>query len=188
MFNSPPPPPPPPHTHIGEWWTGDVDDIQGDLLNDIITSENLFQLVKEPTHIVGQSLSCIDLVITDQPNIINDCCIVSSLHTRCRHQINHIELNVTNHPPPPYVRRIWHYQRANGNAIKRAMNSINWERELSKLSNQPDEQAKFFSKTLLNIFSNFNPNKYEKMRPRDPPWFTKHIKSAYKKIPKNIVM
>ena len=131
------PPPSHPHPHIGEWWTGDVDDIQGDLLNDIITSENLFQLAKVPTHIIGQSLFCIVLVITDQPNIINDCCIVPSLHTRCRHQINHIELNVPNPPPPPYVRRIWHYQRAN-----------NWERELSKLSNPPNEQAKFFSKTF----------------------------------------
>ena len=169
------------NSHQKQWWGGDTDDMQGDLLNDIIASENLFQLVKEPTHITGSSLSCIDLVITDQPNLINNCAIMPSLHTRCHHQINHVELNIKNPPPPSYIRRIWHYQRAKENLIKKAITSFNWERELGKLTDRPNEQAKFFSETLLNIFSNFIPNQYKTIKPRDPPWFSKNIKIAYRK-------
>ena len=174
--------------HIGdfncrqkEWWVGDTDDTQGNLLNEIVTSENLSQLVNEPTHIVGPSRSCIDLVITDQPNLINDCHILPSLHTRCHHQINHVEISIINPPPPPYIRRIWHYQRANKNSINTSINSFDWERTLSDLSDEPDKQAEFFSETLLNIFSNFIPNENKKIKPRDPPWFTKNIKRTYQR-------
>ena len=113
--------------HQQEWWAGDNDDTQGNLLNEIITSENLFQLVNEPTHIVGPHRSCIDLVITDQPNLVNNCSVLPSLHTSCHHQINHVELNISNPPPPSYIRRIWHYQRANEDSINRAINFFNWE-------------------------------------------------------------
>ena len=174
--------------HIGDfncrqksWWDGDNDDAPGNLLNEIITSENFSQLVSEPTHIIGPHRSCIDLVLTDQPNIVNDCSVLPSLHTRCHHQINHIELCIENPPPPPYVRRIWHYQRAQRNAIKSAINSFNWEHKLLEYSNDPNKQAEFFSETLLNIFSNFIPNEHKKVKPRDPPWFTKNIKSTYQK-------
>ena len=163
------------------WWVGDNDDAQGDLLNDIITSENFVQLVNEPTHIMGSNLSCIDLVLTDQPNLINECSVLPSLHTRCHHQVNHVELNLSNPPPPSYSRRIWHYQRANEDMIKRSITSFNWERELTALSDSPNEQVKFFTKTLMNIFSNFIPNECKTIKPRDPPWFTKNIKSAYRK-------
>ena len=89
-----------------EWWGGDDDNVPGNLLNEIITSQNFSQLVTEPTHIIGPHLSCIDLVITDQPDFVNECSILPSLHSCCHHQINHIELNVTNPPPEPYFRRI----------------------------------------------------------------------------------
>ena len=167
--------------HQKKWWVDDINDTPGDLLNEVITSENLFQMVNEPTHIVGAHRSCIDLVITDQPNLVNDCGILPSLHTRCHHQINNVEINLLNPPPPPYIRRIWHYQRANKNAIITAIESFNWKRSLSSLSDQPSKQAEFFSETLLNIFSNFIPNEYRKIKPRDPPWFTKNIKRTYQR-------
>ena len=167
--------------HQKEWWAGDNDDTEGNLLNEIITDENLSQLVTEPTHIIGTHRSCLDLVFTDQPNLVNDCRILPSLHTRSHHQLNHVEINISNPPPPPYNRRIWHYQRANKNSIKASIESFDWQKKLSDLSDQPNKQADFFSETLLNIFSNFIPNEQRKIKPRDPPWFTKNIKSTYKR-------
>ena len=102
-----------------DWWDGDVDDRPGSILNDILSENILFQLVNEPTHIMNNSRSCIDLVISDQPNLVN-CTISPSLSQRCHHQINHVELNVNMPVAPPYSRKLWHYDRANVNAIKKA--------------------------------------------------------------------
>ena len=33
---------------------------------------SLSRIIKEPTHIVSKSISCIDLVVTSQPNLVSD--------------------------------------------------------------------------------------------------------------------
>ena len=78
-------------------WQGDTTDNPGDLLEGIFDDYSLHQLVSEPTHFSGDSATCIDLVVTNQPNLINECSIKPSLHTTCHHQINH-KLTLTTHP------------------------------------------------------------------------------------------
>ena len=41
-------------------------------LDEFIESNNLTQLIDQPTHIMNESRSCIDLIITDQPNFLVD--------------------------------------------------------------------------------------------------------------------
>lgn len=64
--------------HIGdlncrssEFWSADVDNDAGNLLVSVLDDTGLQQLVHEPTHMINNSKSCIDLAITDQPNLIN---------------------------------------------------------------------------------------------------------------------
>ena len=42
-------------------------------------------------------------------------------------------------------------------------------------------QAKTFTEILLNIMSNFIPNKTVTIKPKDPPWITKSIKTMLNK-------
>ena len=82
--------------------------------------------------------------------------------------------------PPPYFRKIWHYNRANIPSIKAAISSIDWSYQLGLL-NHPDQQVSFFTDTLMNIFSNFIPHELKRVKPRDPPWFCNRVKAAYKR-------
>ena len=50
-----------------QWWSGDIEDHHGTTLDDLIQSKNLFQLIDEPMHIINDSSSCIDFIITSQP-------------------------------------------------------------------------------------------------------------------------
>ena len=84
------------NAHHSQWCPTDTTDDVGDKLQCILEDKNLFQLVNEPTHIMPNSQTCIDLVITDRPNLATKCEILPSLHTRCHHQINHVELNIIN--------------------------------------------------------------------------------------------
>ena len=89
---------------------------------DAITSQfGVQQLIKEPTNILTDSSSCIDLLFTSQPNLVMESGVHSSLHQNCHHQIIYAKINFKVFYPPPYEREIWHYQRANVDQIQRAI-------------------------------------------------------------------
>ena len=177
--------------HIGdlnsrssEWWPGDTDNDAGNYLISVLEDTGLSQLVNKPTHFINDFKSCIDLVITDQPNLINECSILPSLHSTCHHCINHIVLNVNNTPPPPYKRKIWHYERAQSSSIKKSVKQFDWESELRAFERDPNLQVKLFTDVLTNIFSNFIPNDERVIKPREPAWVTRNLTHAYRKYKK----
>ena len=63
-----------------QWWPGDIENEEGVALDEFIESNNLTQLIDQPTHIMNESRSCIDLIITDQPNILVDYGVHPSLY------------------------------------------------------------------------------------------------------------
>ena len=84
----------------------------------------LNQLIEEPT---GNSLSCIDLIITDQPNLFVDSGVQSSLYAKSHRQIVFGVVNLSVPRPPPYKRTIWEYDKANIDMINHDLSSINWD-------------------------------------------------------------
>ena len=94
-----------------------------------LTSQNgLHQETNEPTHILNDSSSCIDLIFNSQPNLLIKPGVHPSLHPKCHHQIIFAKFNLDIVFPPPYEREIWHYQKSNIDLIKRAINSFDWEK------------------------------------------------------------
>jgi hypothetical protein len=74
---------------------------------------------------------------------------------------------------------MWHYNRANTNAINKSIREFDWENKLTSISD-PNDQVEFFTTTLMNIFSNFIPNSEKNIKPFDPPWHSKNITHAYR--------
>ena len=164
--------------HCG-WWEGDTDDNFGIQTNQIFCQNGFEQLVKEPTYITGVGSSCIDLVATDQPNFVTECDLHPSLHTNCHHNVNFVKLNVNCPPPPPYMRLLWHYGRANEVAIRRTLSEFDWENNLA--SRSIDDQVSLFNSVIINTMKNFVPFDDKLIRHKDPPWITKNIKTFYNK-------
>ena len=95
------------------WYQNDITTFEGCKI-DITTSQfGLSQTVKEPTHNLSNSTSCIDLIFTSQPNLVMHSGVHPSLHLNCHHQIVFAKFNLTVFYPPPYKRLVWHYQQAN---------------------------------------------------------------------------
>ena len=82
--------------------------------------------------------------------------------------------------PPPYRRRICFYDRAEATAIKKSIEMFHWKDTLSDIA-CPNLQVKTLNETLLNIFSNFIPNKTITVWPRQAPWITQPIKNFIRK-------
>ena len=69
------------------------------------------QLISEPTHALQQSSNCMELIFTNQSNIVMDSRVDSSLHSKCRYQIIYSKLNLKIEYPLPYIHKIWNYNR-----------------------------------------------------------------------------
>ena len=107
-----------------------------------------------------KSSPCIDLIFTDQPNLSVNSGVHASLHPNCHHQIVHTSFNLNISYPPPYQRLIWDYKKADSEKIRKALDLLNWE--------------------ILNIFSNYVPNKYITIDDKDPAWMNEAIKLKIK--------
>ena len=130
------------------------------------------------THVQANSSSCIDLIFTDQPNLSVNSGVHSSLHQNCHHQIVYSTFNLNIYYPLPYQRLIWDYKKVDSANIRKALDSVNWER----LFDQKDinTQVMTLNETILNVFRNYVPNKYITIDDKDPVWMNETIKSKIK--------
>ena len=103
-----------------QWWPGDVELPEGSAADEFIENNNLSQLIDEPTNTPTTGMSCIDLIITDQPNLCVEFRVHSFLDDHCQHQIIHGKPNISVPSPPLYKRKIWHYAKAQ-------MTKLNWQ-------------------------------------------------------------
>ena len=94
-----------------------------------VTSQfGLRQIIKEATHILESSSSCIDLIFTTQPNLVVESGVHPSLHPNCHHQIVFAKFNLQIYYPPPYPGETWHFKQANTEPIRQGVADINWDR------------------------------------------------------------
>ena len=106
---------------------------------------------------MAQSSFCIDLIFTDQSNLIVDSDVHLSLHSNFHHQITYCKLNFNIKYPLPYEHLVWDYNKANVESIKESIESVNWELTFSNKS--VHKQVSIFNETLMNTFSKFTTNK-----------------------------
>ena len=70
------------NAHSLYWWTDGDTTPEGSEIEHLLSSLGLFQVVSEPTNFEpNKNPSCIDLVITDQPNLILDSGMHLWIHT-----------------------------------------------------------------------------------------------------------
>ena len=100
------------------------------------------------------------------------------LHQNYHHQIIFAQINLKVYYPPPYKRLVWDYKKANIDAINLAIKSFDWENAFN--GKDINSQVDLFNETLMNIFSNFIPNKIKTFRDSHPPWMHDDIKSKIK--------
>ena len=64
--------------------------------------------------------------------------------------------------------------------IKRCISNFHWEQHF-RLNPDPNWQVNFFTDTIMNIMTNFIPNKTIQVVPSDPPWIDQSLKSMLNK-------
>ena len=149
-----------------QWWPDGEETNEGVLLNQLIESFSMTQLIDQPTHILTNSSSLIDLIITDQVDMFVDSGLLPSPRDKSHHEIIYGKLNLTAPLPPPYKRRVWDYNEANHDLIKETLSNTNWEAIFENSTS--DEAVKDFTDIILSTMSQFIPNKIITINERDP--------------------
>ena len=152
------------------WWNEDITSSEGSQIGSLTTIYGLQQLVSDPTQILSNSFTCIDLIFTDQPNLVVGTGVHPSLHTNCHHQITFCKFNLIIEYPPAYQCLVWDYKRANINSIKQALYQVNWSTILS--NKDVHQQVNILNSIILNVFTNYVSNKVITIHDKDSPWMT----------------
>ena len=108
------------------WYSLGKTTYEGTRIDGITSQFGLEQLIHEPTHIIGERSSCIDLVFASQSNLVVESGVQSSLHQNCHHQIVFARSNLKVVSPPSYKREVWHFKKVNVDHIRRAINGFQW--------------------------------------------------------------
>jgi endonuclease/exonuclease/phosphatase family metal-dependent hydrolase len=93
------------------FWNEDITNTEGSALNALFHNFDFEQLIHEPTRIVGNTKSCLDLLFT------NNCLAVSEVGTRdkivniCDHHPIYATLKHTKSRPKSYKRWVWDFKR-----------------------------------------------------------------------------
>ena len=88
---------------VNTWCKSNKTTYEGSKIDGLTSNFGLQQLIKEPTHIIGNSSSCIDLLFCPQPNLVMESGVHPSLHTSCHHQIIYAKFKLKIYYPPPYL-------------------------------------------------------------------------------------
>ena len=160
------------------WWSDDIDTIEGMQLESRTCYYGLYHIIIEPIHILPSSASCIDLIFTNQPNLVINSGVHPLLYQNCHHQIIFAQIDLKLYYPPAYKQLVWDYQKANIDAINLAIKSFNWENAFN--GTDINSQLELFNEDPVNIFSNFIPNKIKTFRDSRTPWVNDDIKNKVK--------
>ena len=139
------------------WWAGDVNSNAGKELYSLNSIAWYTQVIDKLTHLFSGGSSCIDLILCNKPEIVNECRISHSLFQTC-----HANMLF----PLSYSTEGRHYKIANVEGIKKSISLFNRENVFENLSVK--EKVGFLNNTLLNIFFNYIASKIIKCRYRSP--------------------
>ena len=126
----------------------DINTNEGTKIDAVTSSYGLQQLISQPTHLLANSFSCIDLNFTDHPSLIVDCGNHPSLHPNCQHQIIYGKLDLKIIYPPPHQKYVWDFKRSNVNSIKQN------DSHFMLMNKTVPKQVATFKTIFMNIFSN----------------------------------
>ena len=75
------------NTRSKNWYRQNKTSFEDNSTESITSQFGLYQLINEPTHLLGNSTLCTDLIFTSQPNFVVELGVHPSLHPNFHQQI-----------------------------------------------------------------------------------------------------
>ena len=136
--------------------------------------------------------SCIVLIFTNQPSLSINSGVHSSLHPNFHHQFVHTSFNLDIYypplsphspvsPGPLYQRLIWDYEKVDSTNVRKALDSVNWERLRLLDEKDLNSQVVTLNEIILNVLQNYIPSNYINIDDKNSLWMNEIIRLKMKK-------
>ena len=86
-------------------------------MHSLTTLAGYTQLIGQPTHVISNFSSSVDLIFASNPSVICDSGVELPLFGKCHHDLIFGELIFVITLPPTYKKQVWDYKKANAENV-----------------------------------------------------------------------
>ena len=102
------------NARCSRWWKNGITNSTGQEIDFLTSSAGYKKIIDKPTHVINNSMSCIDLIFCTNQNVISNHGVDVSLLKKRHHNIIHGKIDIWVPFSTVYVHEIWNYNKANG--------------------------------------------------------------------------
>jgi len=154
-------------------WTDDhVNSELGMRLRDLISYNNMFQLITDPTHTTDTCKSLLDLIFTDSPAFFIE---VGTGEAIADHLLIFGKIDLHPKTSGNHTRTVWHYRHANYDDLNDELSGIDWYTSFNNLPNI-DSMVDYMTTNIKAAAMRHIPYKKIRINTKDKPWMTANIK------------
>ena len=113
------------NARAAKWCRNDMTTIEGTKIDSVTTSYGFSQNISNPSNILPNSYSCIDLIFINQPNVVTESRVHPSLHQNSHNQIVFARRNLKIQCPLLYEHLTWDYKNVNEQLINHTVKRFN---------------------------------------------------------------
>jgi hypothetical protein len=157
-----------------QFWEGDLTNTEGRAIKAFFDSHNFDQLIHEPTRILGDAKSCIDLIFTNNPSIVSSVGTRPKIYTTCDHKPIYATLKSTFSKPHSYTRYVWNYQRDDMEKFQYSLLETPWRS--CYIHNDFDDVIQSWMNLFVATAESAVPHYATTIRPRDKDFMNSTIR------------
>lgn len=150
-----------------------VDSNSAKLFNNLLEKYNLTQLVSNPTRVVNNSSTLIDVIVSSSADLVGDCGIIPMDHIS-DHSLVECTINIKKEKIPPLFRTYRDFSKFNHDAFVHHINSLSWQAFYN--TQNIDELIELWNGSILSVFDLHAPLKTARITKSPAPWLTDNLK------------
>ena len=122
------------NARCSRWGKNDITNLQGQELNSLTLSAGYNQITDKSTHVIKNSMSCINLIFCTNQSVISNHGVDVSIFGKRHHNIIYGKINIRAPLPPTYVCKVCDYEKANIENIKKVISNFDCNKAFENLS------------------------------------------------------
>ena len=148
--------------------------------DNVLESNNVYQLVDNPTRITRSGESILDLIISDSPSFFVSSGTLSP-PASFDHFIIYANLYCRKQKPKSFTREIWNFDDIDLDGLNGTLSNADWNDVFDAVLFDTDVIYQRFFSILLSTVEFFTPHKKVIIGPLDKLWMTGQIRKAVRK-------
>ena len=146
-------------------------------MKDILNAYHLKQLITSPTRITNNTATCLDLVITQSPDMIKTTEVLPPFCSD--HSVPCAVLKQSVHRQSSFQRMIFNYDQLDQEKFCELLGNVDWNDIF--MNNSIDDASNIFTDKFMSLAKQCMPSKLVTIRSRDAAWFNNEIRQLIKK-------